>query len=1762
MQRLSRRSAEESAVPLPLTSMLPDQIARQLAWAILALLFAAPAWAAPLLVTSAADDGPGSLREAVTLANARSGHDIIMFDAGLGPIELHSGQIDITEPLTLRGPKDGQLISGRQASRILAVTRRDIELHLENMILSGARTDQPGVFNDCSPRWGQGAALCSLGDVSLVGSHITDNLTIGEAAHGAGLFVRGRLIVKDSMIATNQTLGAMAHGAGISAFGAVEIINSIIAGNAAIGRLSAGGGLSGRGEVLLSGTRVNENIAWAEAQTGIHLGVDASLTINGIQPFDNFSVIDLEPKQGRTVSSALPRREAQLHPDGLRVMLRTDERHKSSGDASPQVDEWRVCSPPGAWGLGSVRIFFGSPEVGESSATWILTVFNNTDVSAEISSVSLSGNHPGDFEILTDNCTNTTLNNSSCEITLNATPQAGGERTARVDIESDATRNRFVPLYVGGQAELSLTPALLDFGAIEVDAFADQTVMVENTGDGTLALNSTEISGATEFGVSATTCPGTLSPGASCSYTVRVQPTEPGELEGQFIFHSNAPSTPDAVTLVATACIDCPQAGMSLSPSELDFGPVSVGETGGPLNLTVSNTGTATLNVHSLSAISAPFTLGGGGSCGDIPFSLDSGASCILGFSFSPVEAGSYVISPQFSANVPANPAFTLLGVGTEPVLELDRSDIDFGSHPVGGSAVGDGFTISNAGTADLDIGTLVLAGDDPGDFQVASDACSNQTLAPAAQCAVGISAEPQAAGTRTARIDFTSNAASSPHSVSLDVEGLQAELVLSDTLLDFGNVPVGQIESMSLTVANSGSWELEIDAITPSAAPFDRTGGSCPEPQFVLAVGEQCSLEYSFAPTGRDSAEQPITVSSSVGDAAFSLEGTGIAPVLEIDADGIDFGDVEIGTSASENLLLENTGDIALVLGELLISGPDAAGFTLPVDDCSGQSLPPAAACSVTVTVTPSLPGPLVAQIDIPSNALSTPDAVTLSATGTQADIDLAPAELDFGPVPVGQTAEVLTLTVSNPGTATLVVDALSTVNAPFAPAGGSCGDAPFSVATGESCTLEFSFSPIEAGPFEEIIEVSANVPANPAFTLLGVGTEPVLELDRSDIDFGSHPVGGSAVGDGFTISNVGTADLDIGTLVLAGDHPGDFQVASDACSNQTLAPAAQCAVGISAEPQAAGTRTARIDFTSNAASSPHSVSLDVEGLQAELVLSDTLLDFGNVPVGQIESMSLTVANSGSWELEIDAITPSAAPFDRTGGSCPEPQFVLAVGEQCSLEYSFAPTGRDSAEQPITVSSSVGDAAFSLEGTGIAPVLEIDADGIDFGDVEIGTSASENLLLENTGDIALVLGELLISGPDAAGFTLPVDDCSGQSLPPAAACSVTVTVTPSLPGPLVAQIDIPSNALSTPDAVTLSATGTQADIDLAPAELDFGPVPVGQTAEVLTLTVSNPGTATLVVDALSTVNAPFAPAGGSCGDAPFSVATGESCTLEFSFSPIEAGPFEEIIEVSANVPANPAFTLLGVGTEPVLELDRSDIDFGPVAIGSDSAPEALVLHNSGSAELAIAAITLSGDQAADFALADDGCSHQLLAPATSCTLLLTVTPSDVGRRDAVLEIASNASTTMETVELTATGAQGMLSLDLTILDLGLIAPGAASSGVATLSNIGSVPLQLDGISAPAEPFTLSGGSCLPVPTNLDAGESCAIEVRFAPLVGGEFSGNILIDSNSPTSPDTIVLSGQAIDALPVPALNPMGLLILILLIAGIGSLVASRMGR
>lgn len=210
-------------------------------------------------VTSTLDAGVGSLREAVSAANALPGTDQVVFAPELGEIVLTGGQIDIADSLILTGPPHGQRLSGGLNSRILALRSQGATLTIENLVLSNGRPFDPN-RNDvtsCAPSMGQGGAVCAEGNIEISGCTFFENHAF-ERPGGGAIYAFGSVHMRDSLVEDNAADGFNGGpGGGITTFGTIVLENTIVSGNLANGE---GGGILSFGGVRVMHSEVSNNV--------------------------------------------------------------------------------------------------------------------------------------------------------------------------------------------------------------------------------------------------------------------------------------------------------------------------------------------------------------------------------------------------------------------------------------------------------------------------------------------------------------------------------------------------------------------------------------------------------------------------------------------------------------------------------------------------------------------------------------------------------------------------------------------------------------------------------------------------------------------------------------------------------------------------------------------------------------------------------------------------------------------------------------------------------------------------------------------------------------------------------------------------------------------------------------------------------------------------------------------------------------------------------------------------------------------------------------------------------------------------------------------------------------------------------------------------------------------------------------------------------------------------------------------------------------
>jgi hypothetical protein len=211
----------------------------------------------------------------------------------------------------------------------------------------------------------------------------------------------------------------------------------------------------------------------------------------------------------------------------------------------------------------------------------------------------------------------------------------------------------------------------------------------------------------------------------------------------------------------------------------------------------------------------------------------------------------------------------------------------------------------------------------------------------------------------------------------------------LSSNSLTFNTVVVGQTQSQTLQIANTGNAPLQLNSLSVSNPQFSVAGPSTP-----ATVLPAASLTYTvtFSPTAAGSASATLNIGSNASATmvGLSLSGTGEKAFanLAISPPSINFGNLNLKATGTQNVTLQNTGDISMTIQGITVAG---AGFGY-ASLSAGFSLSPNQSVTFQVWFTPQVQGPASATVSFISPTLSSPATLSLSGDGITAAPPTAP--------------------------------------------------------------------------------------------------------------------------------------------------------------------------------------------------------------------------------------------------------------------------------------------------------------------------------------------------------------------------------------------------------------------------------------------------------------------------------------------------------------------------------------------------------------------------------------------------------------------------------------------------------------------------------------------------------------------------------------------------------------------------------------------------
>lgn len=314
-----------------------------------------------------------------------------------------------------------------------------------------------------------------------------------------------------------------------------------------------------------------------------------------------------------------------------------------------------------------------------------------------------------------------------------------------------------------------------------------------------------------------------------------------------------------------------------------------------------------------------------------------------------------------------------------------------------------------------------------------------------------------------------------------------------------------------------------------------------------------------------------------------------------------------------------------------------------------------------------------------------------------------------------------------------------------------------------------------------------------------------PHIELTPDLIDFGEIPAGTTSTRI-LTLYNTGGAELAIKGLKFLKASSPTFEVVG-IC--KTIPAFQSCQVGVSFTPVNQGTqRGILLVHSDDLFNREKTVELTGKGIGAPNVkVERDFIMFKDVNPGRVSSEQMVaVSNAGTSELimtDVYLTGPDSSDFILGSAECTGA--LLGAGETCRLTVQFAPTleGARSARIEVLSNDPVTPIyLLFLHGNASAfPEIEARPDPCEFKEINIGSTAVQDIRVFNVGGRDLYIQNVNLDGADADQFFISRDTCSGDKVKHLAAdsesqlfCIVDISFAPASPGEKFGKLVLSSN--------------------------------------------------------------------------------------------------------------------------------------------------------------------------------------------------------------------------------------------------------------------------------------------------------------------------------------------------------------------------------
>jgi len=317
-------------------------------------------------------------------------------------------------------------------------------------------------------------------------------------------------------------------------------------------------------------------------------------------------------------------------------------------------------------------------------------------------------------------------------------------------------------------------------------------------------------------------------------------------------------------------------------------------------------------------------------------------------------------------------------------------------------------------------------------------------------------------------------------------------------------------------------------------------------------------------------------------------------------------------------------------------------------------------------------------------------------------------------------------------------------------------------------------------------------------------------ISVAPSALGFGNVPVG-STRSQSVNVTNVGTRDL---TVLRAGVTGTGFSI-NGLTYPLSLPAGKSVSLNVTFAPPSVGSDSGSVWLSTSTASRRHyrgtiaTVALTGSGVATaagQVTASPAGLSFGNLLMGQSQTLSVALANTGTTSVTVSQASVSSGAFTVTDLALPA---SLIAGHSLTFSVVFSPKAAGPASGQLAISSNASNSLLdiALSGTGTnAGQLSLTPSALNFGSVATGSSAALAGTLIASGSSVTVSSIRSTSAEFVvSGISLPATVAAGKSVP------FTVTFRPQASGTATASLSVLSDATSSAILETLTGSGNGA---------------------------------------------------------------------------------------------------------------------------------------------------------------------------------------------------------------------------------------------------------------------------------------------------------------------------------------------------------------